>query len=121
MTTIHSNGSRWYGQAPATIDELIVVLSTHEIEKYWFAPYNANQYGKPNWTNHCPISVLENGNHEFFGNFSELSHVFRIETNEPEVIQALADAIQANEGWKKYYKLLLVDSDGNKIFQNDTN
>lgn len=61
MTTIHSNGSRWYGQAPATIDELLAVLRTHEIEEYWFTPYNANQYGKPNWTNHCPISVLENG------------------------------------------------------------
>ena len=121
MTIIHSNGSRWYGQAPATIDELVAVLGTHEIEQYWFAPYDANRYGKPNFTNHCPIQVLENGNHEFFGNFSELSHVFRIETNELEVIQTLTAAIQANEGWKKYYKLLLVDSDGNKIHHHDTN
>lgn len=118
MTTIISNGSNWAGEEPDTIDQLIEVLKTEVIEdrfffkkkEYWDKPENSPFQ----WVILCPIMKqhLLTGEREkhytFFGNFEKVSHVFNIETDEPEVISKLKAAIMANEGWKKYIKHLRV-------------
>lgn len=52
----------------------------------------------------CPIAK-ENGKIMFFGNFEEVSHVFRIETTDKNLINKLTSAIINNKGWKKYISL----------------
>jgi hypothetical protein len=107
MITIHSNGSKWYGQEPDTIDKLIEVLTSCTIEERFFTSYKHNLEHGHEYRNLCPISE-ENGMTMFFGNFEEVSHVFRIETDEPEVIEKLSAAIKANKGWDLYYNKNLV-------------
>ena len=115
-TTIISNGSHFADEDPDTIEELLKNLKTETIEERFFEKYWTNRFTteKPKYKNHCPIS--ERGNMTlFFGNFETLSHVFRIETNNKDVIKKLTSAIKQNDGWGKYYKSNLVNEDGNKI------
>jgi len=102
-TIIHSNGSKWAGQEPDSIEKLIEVLGEHTIEENFFTTYESGVGGLGVARQYCPVKVLENGNTMFFGNFEELSHVFRIETNDPELIEKLTKAIKNNDGWRKYY------------------
>lgn len=104
-TTIHSNGSKWYGQEPDSIKKLIEVLKANTIEESFFTHFkhDGKQY------QHCPIDNSINGeNVIFFGNFEEVSHVFRITTNDPQIIEKLSKAIKENKGWKKYYAKNLI-------------
>jgi len=113
FTIIYSNGSKWNGQDPDSIDKLIEILSSHIIEESFFTSYRSNPYEseKPaEYANLCPIKKNEEGNTIFFGNFEELSHVFRIETNDQDVINKLSTAIKNNKGWKLYYEKNLVKS-----------
>lgn len=111
MTTIISNGSKWAGEEPDTIDQLIEVLKVEVLydgfffkkKEYWDKPEGK----KFLWVVLCPI-YKEDGLYHFFGNFERVSHVFNIHTDEPEVITKLKVAIMANEGWKKYIKNLQV-------------
>lgn len=81
MINIESNGSRFYGQAPATIDELVHALNRH--------PLNVLMFDRFVWR--------EGGARvRFHGNFLTISHVFSITTDEPEVIATLRGAIRAN-------------------------
>ena len=83
MTTdIRSNGSKWAGQAPDDISALLGVLECHPLEGC-FAPFV---------TAHPALS----GRVTFHGNFATVSHVFRIETDDAEVIVALMTAIVLN-------------------------
>lgn len=80
-TNIISNGLRWAGQAPAGISELLGVLAKHPLSAL-YAPF---------------IHVSEIGNStRFFGNFVTISHVFNIDTNDPDTIASLTEAIKAN-------------------------
>ena len=112
-TTIHSNGSKWAGQEPDDIEKLVEVLEKHTIEKKFFGPFIVRERKGEEVVDvvhyHCPIK-LDGDNARFFGNFEDLSHVFRIDTNDPEVIDKLTKAIKSNEGWKKYIHL----NDGNE-------
>ena len=96
-TTIKSNGSRWAGQEPATVDELLDVLATHPLDST-FEKYGnfitdcdglLNYLGKP--INYPAGSV------KFWGNFRDLSHVFDIVTNDATTIAALTTAIRSNQ------------------------
>lgn len=80
-TIIHSNGSKWAGEPPDDLETLLKVLEEHELEPR-LAPYI--EVGKVG----CPDV--------FFGNFVTISHVFRIETDDPEVRERLTAAIRAN-------------------------
>ena len=107
-TIIHSNGSKWAGQEPDGIDKLVEVLGKHAIEKRFFGPFTVEERKGEEVVDvthyFCPIK--QNGDDtRFFGNFEDLSHVFRIDTNDPEVIDKLTMAIKSNEGWKKYIHL----------------
>lgn len=79
-TTITSNGSKWAGEAPDDIDTLIGVLGTHMLER---------------WTGN-PVRKIAPGTVRFFGNFHDLSHVFNITTDDPDIIRRLVAAIRAN-------------------------
>lgn len=119
-TTIHSNGSKWAGEAPDTIEKLIEVLKENTIEERFFDKWEKDRHEKPSiWKNLCPISINEpskgegfygdpEGSTIFFGNFEEISHVFRIATNDPTIIEKLTPAIKANRGWELYYEKNLV-------------
>ena len=110
-TIIHSNGSKWAGEEPDSIDRLIEVLAEHTIEERFFGPFTVREETEDGESKdvthyHCPIKMgswPREGYVRFFGNFEKLSHVFRIDTNDPDVVLKLVDAIKANEGWKKYY------------------
>ena len=108
-TQVLSNGSKWAGQKPDSIQKLIEVLKTEVIEERFFTTYRSNPYSvaKAKYENFCPI-MEENGEFTFFGNFEARSHVFRIITTEPELIEKLSRAIKENEGWKKYYQKNLL-------------
>jgi hypothetical protein len=108
-TTIHSNGSKWNGQEPDSIDFLINErLNKYTIEERFFSFYEetTKEKGKTK-VNFCPITEKET-HVNFFGNFEEYSHVFRIDTDDPEIIKKLTQAIKNNKGWLKYYNKNLL-------------
>jgi hypothetical protein len=99
-TIIHSNGSKWAGEQPDSIDILIERLSIYTIEDRFFCKFK-ERYNSTQKHVICPISKVD-GNYMFFGNFEEISGVFRIETNCPDTIKKLRVAIMNNAGWKMY-------------------
>ncbi len=97
MVNIHSNGSKWAGEAPDAIDKLCEVLGEYALDRSW------ERYGAGVFiTAPDPDSPVHNGAHHFFGNFAKLSHVFNIDTDEPEVIERLTRAIRANQQTAEY-------------------
>lgn len=116
-TIINSNGSKWAGEEPDTIDKLIEVLAIETIEEYFFKSFSKKTEDGIVWYQFCPIDKTEDEKRSyFFGNFEKLSHVFSIESDEVEVIEKLSNAIKSNKGWEKYwYKNLAPNSE----FKND--
>lgn len=88
MTTIHSNGSKWLGQEPDAIDDLLDVLGRETLDPAF------ERYGR--------FHYVEGGKHWFFGNFLTVSHVFRIETTDQQIIDKLDTAIAANKTTENY-------------------
>jgi hypothetical protein len=92
-TTIISNGSKWNGQDPDSIETLFKVLDMFALDRTF------EKYG--NFVIIEPVS--EAGEHlvpngvRFFGNFAEISHVFSIDTDDPELIERLTAAIRKNQ------------------------
>lgn len=114
-TEIESNGSKWAGESPDSIEKLLEVLKEHTIEERFFSSWwTAGKHPKQHW--HCPVNYIGKekelpsyeGWTRFFGNFEEVSHVFRITSNDPEVVELLTNAIKSNKGWKLYYSKNLV-------------
>lgn len=83
-TTIYSNGSKWAGEAPDTIDALLKVLTSAPLHRDFDGNF---------------IYPLEDmpGTTRFWGNFETVSHVFCIDTDEPDVIKKLTAAIRKNQ------------------------
>ena len=108
-TIIHSNGSKWNGQKPDTIDQLIEVLKTETIEEHFFFKFKKRfGDGTFEWVVGCPIDKIGKNEYRFFGNFERLSHVFRIDTTDKAVIAKLKTAIVNNPGWKRGIENLKV-------------
>ena len=103
MLEICSNGSKWAGQKPDTIEELIKVLNTYTLdpsfEKYGNFINNNPQWLKPEYNEKYKGCI------KFFGNFAEYSHVFYIITDEPEIIEILTVAINKNKETEEYKKI----------------
>jgi len=88
MTTIvYSNGSKMAGQAPDSIGELLEVLKREPLDRYLFDGHFITPHGN---------TV------RFFGNFLTVSHVFNIDTDDPDVIQPLTRAIRRNQRTPAY-------------------
>ena len=90
MTKIHSNGSKWLGQEPDSIDCLTEVMGRTPLD-----PTFAVNLGG--------FSTKQaDGSVHFFGNFVNVSHCFSIETDEPDTIARLRHAIASNARTNAY-------------------
>lgn len=90
---IISNGSRWYGDSPATIPELIQIFADHVLDPR----FEFNGGGFVHDESHDSLRC--------FGNFHDTSHVFNIRGNRHELAE-LVTAIAANIASPAYLKLL---------------
>jgi hypothetical protein len=79
---ITSNGSKWYGQDPDSIEILKERLKKYDLDICQFAVYGFVDY-------------LQNGNCRILGNFSQISAVFNIEGPEHQML-VLVDLIKKN-------------------------
>jgi hypothetical protein len=94
MVHIISNGSKWVGEAPDSIERLVEVLGRE--------PLNPTFEGCGNFIiqeSADPLRV------RFFGNFANLAHVFSIRTDEPAVIAALTKAVRENQASPDYQRI----------------
>jgi len=99
MLTIYSNGSGfddekpWLAVPPCSIEVLLQVLAEHALDKTF------EKYG--NFIERNVVlrdgTKLPEGTVIFFGNFRSYSHVFRIVTDDTEIIQQLTNAINENK------------------------
>lgn len=87
-TTIESNGSRWHGQAPAPVAELLEVLAAEPLSRTF------EVYGN--------FIIDRGGETLFWGNFHGVSHVFNVRTSDPALIEQLTAAIRANQQTPAY-------------------
>ena len=93
---IHSNGSKWAGEALDTFEDLLQVLavetldpSFEEFGRFYYALGGPDGYddGRPGF--------------RIFGNFWRVSHVFRIDGTAEELAEAVA-LIRANQQTPAY-------------------
>lgn len=88
-TKILSNGSKWAGQKPDPLNILFEVLKSHSLDPR-FEIINGGYESKVTCRNSPTNSI------NFFGNFCDISHVFSVITNDPELIKKLGTAINNN-------------------------
>ena len=105
---IAANGSKWMGDEPDSIDDLLNTLRKHTLDPRF------EQYGNFITENPCEGVRDEQGNWidgprlfrtdvtHFFGNFFDVSHVFQLYTNDQAIIAALTSAIRANQQTEAY-------------------
>ncbi|MFC6673999.1 pyruvate dehydrogenase [Marinobacterium aestuariivivens] len=106
-TLILSNGSKWAGSSPDSIQILLDVLGKEVLDPMFERYHCYRAY---------PFSpLLKTGRNEamftpwlgakrFFGNFLTVSHVFNIISKDSEVIEALSDAIRKNMETEEYQR-----------------
>lgn len=103
MLEIRSNGSKFAGDKPDTIEKLVSVLENYplnpEFENRGDFIIQTMEYLNPELT-----EKYKNCTH-FFGNFETISHVFAIITDEAEIIEKLTTAIEANQKSPEYLKI----------------
>ena len=102
MLEIISNGSKWNGEKPDSIDILIEVLKDYALDPMFeecgdFVNHN------PTWLNPEAKEKYKNCT-EIFGNFLTLSHVFNIITDDKNIIDKLAKCIQDNKSTGEYIR-----------------
>jgi hypothetical protein len=102
MLQINSNGSKWYGQKPDTIEKLLEVLNEYALDPT-FEDYGNFVQREPHWL-HKEAAEKYKGCTVINGNFATLSHVFNIITDEPDIIEVLEQAINKNKSTKEYKK-----------------
>lgn len=110
FTINQSNGSKWAGEQPDSIETLIEVLGREPLDSR-FEGYGDFAYQTPCHADYDDAGKIIDGapmfpEHErvwaFFGNFANLSHVFDIVSNDPAVIEPLRAAIAANRASAAY-------------------
>ncbi len=92
-TEVMSCGSKWAGEAPDTIDTLWELFETHELMQFTHATALWGQKGYLDRGKR----IAARGHYQFLGNFVTISHVFNIDTNDPELIKRLRNAIAKNK------------------------
>lgn len=85
MITINSNGSKWGGESPDTIEKLIEVLRNHPLDRSF------ERFGN------FVSKDSKTGSVSLFGNFENLSHVFNITADTRQEVDAVIKAIRANQ------------------------
>ncbi len=86
--TIHSNGSKWYGEAPDPVEVLLDALGKHTLD--------------PSFEDYGNFVFQEEGRWWVFGNFLERSHVFRISTEDHAEVAEVEAAIRAKQATPVY-------------------
>jgi hypothetical protein len=103
MIKIISNGSKWYGQEPDTIEQLLEVLKNYPLDPM-FEEYGNFISNNPNWFKK-EAAIKHKGCSKINGNFSSISHAFDIITDDQEIIKQLTEAIEQNKNTEAYKKL----------------
>lgn len=91
-TTIMSNGSKWAGQEQDTVEQLIEVLKTNDLDLRRFGAFGSISFEE---NNGYSDRDFEEHNIRVHGNFAKLSHVFNI-TGTYKKLQPLINAIESN-------------------------
>jgi hypothetical protein len=87
---IISNGSKWLGQAPDSVEDLLSVLAIEPLNPVF------ESYGNFVLSDEMPVGTVR-----CWGNFANVSHVFQIEGTEAEM-RPVIDAIRANQDTEAY-------------------
>ena len=95
LLDIKSNGSKWLGEEPDTIDVLLEVLASRQLDDK-FAPFFSDADAPDFWCHNLNPYKGVKGIVHFFGNFATVSYVFSVFTNDPAVIGKLTAAIEKN-------------------------
>lgn len=101
-TIILVNGSKWAGEDPEGIDELLAVLGREPLDPTHEAYGNFSRAFKDcEWPDGAPDYATEEM-WMFDGNFLRVSHAFLIHTDDDEVIEKLRRAIWQNKQREDY-------------------
>lgn len=102
---IMSNGSKWYGEEEDNIEDLLKTLDEHPLDPRFKSFITKDPCigvrGERGGYVDGPRMYTANVT-RFFGNFHTVSHVFQIDTNDPETIAALSSAIRKNMRQAEY-------------------
>lgn len=100
MLEIRSNGSKWFGQSPAPLEELYQTLTEHTLDPAF------EMYG--NFLNRAPQWISEGATQKYtgcasiFGNFLTYSHAFDLVTDEKEIIDEIEHLVAENKATDRY-------------------
>lgn len=92
-TTIHSMGSKWYGEAPDPVSGLFTALESSTLDPTFEDYGDFVESGDP---------AIPVGSTRFFGNFYDLSYVFNMDTDDVGLIARLTAAIRENQKSQAY-------------------
>lgn len=90
-TTIEANGSTWYGQSPASIDQLFDLMQ-HE-------PLDWERFHEGF------VDLAADGRVYIRGNFLRVSHVFAVETLDQALLTRFAAAFLDNHIFSKHFDM----------------
>jgi hypothetical protein len=90
---IISNGSKWAGEEPDSLETLLEVLRSETLDPRF------EERGSF-------VTRTDSGRVRIFGNFLTVSHVFNIDGTEEELAQAIG-AIEANKQSERYKRALI--------------
>ena len=103
---IVSNGSKWAGEEPDDLDDLLLMLGSHPLRE------ERGDHGEvdpcegirnddrktpnaPRWVNGPRLFAVDGVRH-YSGNFEDISHVFSLYTNDRDTIATLDAALAKN-------------------------
>lgn len=90
-TTVHSLGSKWYGEEADPLESLFGVLGEHPLSRVF------ERFGNF-------VSLLDDGRTSFFGNFYGVSCAFHITSDDVDFIARLTQAIRDNQRRADYLR-----------------
>lgn len=90
MISVISNGSKWAGELPDSIEVLCDVLKREPLNPLF------EEYGN------FIIAEDDSATVRFWGNFLNLSHVFEIDTDDSQLIDTLTALIRENQTRREY-------------------
>jgi len=103
-TVVISNGSKWAGQSPEGVDELLQALANYALDPTFeeYGNFISRSDDPAEWIGGRIPEQFKGCTRHFFGNFFALSHVFNIYTNDSALIERLSAAIRENQSREDY-------------------